>query len=153
MKYIAEACSLMFAPLGELNVKIMTFHTGILNTPHLLLVSKQIVPPTIARNSLSQCLGILLKSDRPVIDKTQKIFNEWLQRDLSLGARVLLTKAEGLSKLIYVAPSVPLDPKLCKSVDQLLFHFLWKRSIHYIIKSVIMNTYDKGVFIFGISVF
>ncbi len=48
------------------------------------------------------------------------------------------------SRLIYVAQSVPLDPKLGKSVDLLLFHFVWKRSIHYIRKSVVMNTYDKG---------
>ncbi len=38
-------------------------------------------------------------------------------------SRVLLTKAEGLSRLIYVAQSVHLDPKLGISVDQLLFFY------------------------------
>ncbi len=72
-------------------------------------------------------LGVLITKDQKercnlnyqsFIDKTEKRFNQWLQRDLSLRGRVLLTKAEGLSRLIYVAQSVPLDPKLGKSVDQ-----------------------------------
>lgn len=98
-------------------------------------------------------LGVLITKDpkercnlnyQPLIDKTEKRFNQWLQRDLSLKGRVLLTKAEGLSRLIYVAQSVPMDPKLGTRVDKLLFNFVWKRSIHYIRKSVVMNTYDKG---------
>ncbi len=84
-------------------------------------------------------LGVLIAKDQkeicnlnfqPLIDKTEKRFNSG---DLSL-----------ISRLIYVTQSVPLDPKLGKSVDLLLFHFVWKRSIHYIRKSVVMNTYDKG---------
>ncbi len=82
---------------------------------------------------------------QPLIDKTEKRLNQWL-RALSLRGRVLLMKAEDLSRLMYVTQSVPLDPKLGKRVDQLLFNFVWKRSIHYIRKSVVMNTYDKGGF-------
>ncbi len=87
--------------------------------------------------------GVLITKDQkercnlnyhPLVDKTQKRFNVWLQKDLSLRGRVLLTKT--LSRLIYVAQSVHLDPKLGQSVDQLLFNFLWKRSIHYIRESV-----------------
>ncbi len=72
-------------------------------------------------------LGVLITKDQkercnlnyhPLVDKTQKRFNQWLQRDLSLRDRVLLTKAEGLSRLIYVTQSVHLDPKLGKSVEK-----------------------------------
>ncbi len=86
-------------------------------------------------------LGVLITKDQkercnlnyhPLVDKTQKRFNQWLQRDLSLRDRVLLTKAEGLSRLIYVTQSVHLDPKLGKSVDQLLFNFFYG-SVQYII--------------------
>jgi len=33
---------------------------------------------------------------------------------------------------------------MCRSVDKILFNFIWKNKIHYVKKSVIMNTYDKG---------
>lgn len=39
----------------------------------------------------------------PLIDKVQKKFNAWLIRDLSLTGRILLSKAEGLSRLAYTA--------------------------------------------------
>lgn len=81
---------------------------------------------------------------QPLTDKVQKRFKQWLQRDLFLRGRVLFTKAEGLSRLIYAAQSVHLEPKLGKIIDQTLFNFLWKNSIHYIRKSVIMNTSEKG---------
>jgi len=79
-------------------------------------------------------LGVLITKDQkercnlnyhPLVDKTQKRFQQWLQKDLSLRDRVLLTKAEALSRLIYVAQSVHLDPKLGQSVDQLLFNTLY----------------------------
>lgn len=75
---------------------------------------------------------------QPLTDKIQKRFNQWLQRDLSLRGRVLLTKAEGLSRLIYAAQSVHLESK------PILFKFLWINSIHYIRKSVVMNISEKG---------
>ena len=40
------------------------------------------------------------------IKKTRNIFNLWLQRDLTLYGRVLLSKAEGLSRFVY--PSLSL---------------------------------------------
>lgn len=37
----------------------------------------------------------------PIIEKARKKLNQWLQRDLSLKGRTLLSKAEGISRLIY----------------------------------------------------
>lgn len=42
----------------------------------------------------------------PAIKKTKLIFNLWLQRDLSMYSRTLLTKAEGVSRLVYPALSL-----------------------------------------------
>ena len=55
-----------------------------------------------------------------VTDKTKKKLNQWLQRDLSLKGRVLLTKAEGLSHLTYAAIPLFVNKKLCNSIDELL---------------------------------
>uniref|UniRef100_A0A3B3HE69 Reverse transcriptase domain-containing protein n=1 Tax=Oryzias latipes TaxID=8090 RepID=A0A3B3HE69_ORYLA len=80
----------------------------------------------------------------PIIQKTKKKLNQWLQRDLSLRGRVLLTKAEGISRLTYVAICLHLDNNICKEIDRTLLNFIWKNRTHYIRKSVFMNDYESG---------
>ncbi len=80
----------------------------------------------------------------PDIIKSQRRFNSWLKRDLTSRGRVLLAKAEGISRLTYAALSLYVDNKMCKSVDKILFNFVWKNKIHYVKKSVMMNTYEYG---------
>lgn len=98
-------------------------------------------------------LGILISKDQnlrcslnfdPIIKKTKNKLNQWLQRDLSLKGRVLITKAEGISRLTYVALSIHLDNQTIKNIDRLLFDFIWKNRTHYIKKSVVMNDYEHG---------
>ncbi len=60
----------------------------------------------------------------PVIDKTKKKFNQWLLRDLSLRGRVLITKAESISRLTYSALSLAVNNNICKTIDNMLFNFL-----------------------------
>ncbi len=79
-----------------------------------------------------------------LLKKTKKKLNHWLIRDLSLRGRVLITKAEGISRLIYAAMALHLDKKLCKETDKILIGFIWKNKIHYIKKTVIMNSYEIG---------
>ena len=104
------------------------------------------------RNTVTY-LGIQITKDRssrcslnfnPIIEKTQKVLNHWLQRDLSLRGRALLTKAEGLSCLAYAAQSLYVDNSTCKSVDKMLYNFLWKNKTHYIRKSTVLNAYNNG---------
>uniref|UniRef100_A0A8K9UN26 Reverse transcriptase domain-containing protein n=1 Tax=Oncorhynchus mykiss TaxID=8022 RepID=A0A8K9UN26_ONCMY len=98
-------------------------------------------------------LGITITKDQksrgflnfnPLIKRTQKKLNQWLQRDSSLKGRVLITKAEGISRLTYGALSLYLDRKISKEIDQMLFNFLWRNRTHYIRKTVVMNTYENG---------
>ncbi len=103
------------------------------------------------KNSLTY-LGIQITKDeyrcsanfKPIIAKTQRRCNCWLQRDLSLKGRTLLTKAEGLSRLAYAAQSLFVDKSTCKTINDVLINFLWKNKTHYIRKSVILNSYNKG---------
>ncbi len=74
-------------------------------------------------------LGIVINKDQktrsklnfdPLIVKSQKKFNSWLQRDLSVRGRILLSKAEGLSRLTYAALSLEVDKGTLKKVDSML---------------------------------
>ena len=64
------------------------------------------------------------------MEKAKKRFNQWLQRDLSLKGRILLSEAEGISRLTNAAISLDLDKVMCKKIDQLLCNFVWKNKTH-----------------------
>ena len=80
----------------------------------------------------------------PIIGKVQKRLNSWLQRDLSIRGRILLTKAEGISRLTYAALSLNVNKQTAESVDNMLYKFVWRNRIHYIRKSVLRNSYEHG---------
>ena len=68
----------------------------------------------------------------------------WLQRDLSIQGRVLLSKAEGISRSVYVSLSLDFPPKVIKQLDKMLFDFIWKNKPHYLRKEIVCNSKDHG---------
>lgn len=98
-------------------------------------------------------LGVVITKDEnersklnfePTIEKAKKRFNQWLQRDLSLNGRILLTKTEGISRLIYSAMVLHVDPNTGRAIDKMMYNFVWKNKTHYIKNSVITNTTEAG---------
>ncbi len=51
----------------------------------------------------------LFRNLLPILDQIKQILCCWLQRDLTIYGRVLLTKAEGISHLVYPALSLYVD--------------------------------------------
>ncbi len=47
----------------------------------------------------------------PIVEKTKNKFNLWLMRDISIFGRVLLSKAEGISRSVYTSLSLEVPPK------------------------------------------
>lgn len=94
----------------------------------------------ITKNELGRCSI----NFNPLIESTQKKLCIWLQRDLSLKGRILLAKAEGLSRLTYAALSLSVDSAILKKIDTMLLNFVWKNKTHFVRKSVLMNTIEKG---------
>ncbi len=65
-------------------------------------------------------------------------------RDISLFGRVLLSKAEGISRSVYMSLSLEVPPKTIKDLDQILYNFIWRKKTHYLKKEVICNPKDQG---------
>lgn len=99
---------------------------------------------TINKNTSNRCP----MNFNHIIEKTKKKLNSWLQRALSHQGRILLSKAEGLSWLIYTAIPLDVNAQTIAAIDKILHNFVWKNKIHYIKKSTLMNSHEKGGFNF-----
>uniref|UniRef100_A0A9J8C6A8 Reverse transcriptase domain-containing protein n=1 Tax=Cyprinus carpio carpio TaxID=630221 RepID=A0A9J8C6A8_CYPCA len=80
----------------------------------------------------------------PIKDMVRKKFNSWLARDLSLAGRVLLSKAEGLSRVSYLFSVMDCPKSSCVFLDKLLYNFIWKNKSHKVKKEVLRNKISDG---------
>ena len=74
----------------------------------------------------------------PITQQIARRFNMWLMRDLSLSGRVLLSKAEGISRSVYMSLSLEMPPAIYKKLDKTVFNFIWKNRCHYLKKQTLM---------------
>lgn len=74
----------------------------------------------------------------------KKSLSHWLIRDLTIFGRTILSKAEGISKLIYPCHSVYISSDNIKKANTLIFQFLWRNKTHYIRRTQLVKDYDKG---------
>ena len=78
------------------------------------------------------------------IKKTRNIFNLWLQRDLTLYGRVLLSKAEGLSRFVYPSLSLFVNDSTANVINKLFLDFIWKKKPYKLKKAVLSNSRADG---------
>lgn len=55
-----------------------------------------------------------------------------------------LSKMDSLSRLIYLAFSLPISPKMIKSVNNVNFKFIWRFKCQYIRKNNMVKSYKEG---------
>ena len=55
-----------------------------------------------------------------ILKKNRTILNTWFQRDLSIFGGILLSKMEGLSRLIYPAYSLAVPDGMIKTINQII---------------------------------
>ncbi|XDV24167.1 hypothetical protein PO909_028416, partial [Leuciscus waleckii] len=98
-------------------------------------------------------LGIIISKDKDVmenknvlnnIDKCKSILNRWLQRDLTIFGRVLLSKMDSLSRLIYPTFSLPISTRMIKLINKVNFTFIWRNKCQYIRKDDMIKKYEDG---------
>lgn len=65
-------------------------------------------------------------------------------RDLSLNGRVLLSKAEGISRAVYLSLSMGMPASVYKKLDKILFNFIWRNRSHYLRKDILCNLRKDG---------
>jgi len=80
----------------------------------------------------------------PIIEQITTKFNMWLMRDLSLNGRILLSKAEGISRAVYTSLSLEMPKKVCNKLDRILFDFIWKHKCHYLKRDILCNNKTFG---------
>lgn len=78
------------------------------------------------------------------LKRTKSIFNVWLQRDLSILGRVLLSKAEGLSRFVYPSLSLFVNYSTATEGNRIFLDFIWKNKSHKLKKSVLSNSKADG---------
>ncbi len=76
--------------------------------------------------------------------KSKTILNSWLQRDLSVFGRILLSKMEALSRFIYPAYSLAIPTNMIKNINQIIYNFIWKNRHHYIRKGDLVKSIEEG---------
>lgn len=76
--------------------------------------------------------------------KAKTILNSWIQRDISIFGRILLTKMELLSRFVYPASSLAIPSHLIKECNTAIFNFIWKNRHHYINKNDLVHSYEEG---------
>uniref|UniRef100_A0A3B3CA37 Reverse transcriptase domain-containing protein n=1 Tax=Oryzias melastigma TaxID=30732 RepID=A0A3B3CA37_ORYME len=81
---------------------------------------------------------------KPITEQITKRYNTWLMRDLSLHGRILLSKAEGISRSVYLSLSLEMPKHISKLLDKTLFDFIWRKKCHYLRKNVLCNTKKNG---------
>ncbi len=80
----------------------------------------------------------------PIIEKTKLKLNLWLMRDVSLYGGVLLSKAEGISRSVYVSLSLSIPTNVIKKLDMILYDNIWRKKHHYLKKDVIRGNREEG---------
>ena len=76
----------------------------------------------------------------------KKTLNHWLARDLSIFGRNILSKAEGVSKLVYPCQSLFVAPQIIKRANSIIYniYIFMRNKSHYIKKSQIVKKVSKG---------
>lgn len=82
----------------------------------------------------------------PRLKKTQNIMNMWLQRDLSIFGRLLLSKAEGISRLVYPALSLFVKDSTTKEINKILSNFTWRNKKHHLKNEILSASRKQGSF-------
>ena len=77
------------------------------------------------------------------VNKIQKLFNIWSQRDLSLYGKITIAKTLGLSKLIFVSACTHTPPYYIDIINRLTTNFVWNNKKPKINRDTLIGPKDR----------
>ena len=80
---------------------------------------------------------------RKNVGKCKTILNSWLQTDITVFGRVLLSKMESLSRAIYPAFSQEISDTMIKLINNINFKFIWKNKCQYIRRDDVVKSIEE----------
>ena len=86
----------------------------------------------------------------PKIEQLEKVCNTWAKRNLTIIGKILILKTFGISLFIHLINSIGITPQKIKKINQIMFHFLWKkpgkegRVTEKVKRSVLCNNLSEG---------
>lgn len=110
----------------------------------LSIVFKDVINYLGVKVSLNSNRVLTEHNFNPIKDMIRKKLNSWLARDLPLAGRVLLSKAEGLSRVSYLFSVMDCPKSSCASLDKLLYSSIWKNKSHKVKKEALRNKISDG---------
>ena len=103
-------------------------------------------------NTPIRYLGIFISTDMTQcqtlnwtskLDKMQKLLDSWRTRKLTIMGKILIIKTLVLPKIIYSATMLPTPDFLTKTVNKLMYNFIWGKR-DKIKRLILINKYENG---------
>ena len=91
-------------------------------------------------NDMLQCQTLNWTSK---LEKMQKLLDSWRTRKLTLLGKILIIKTLALPKIVYTATMLPVPQFVTKSLNKMLYSFIWGKR-DKIKRLVMINKYENG---------
>ena len=72
------------------------------------------------------------------------ILDNWSARRLTLLGKITIIKTLAVSQIVYILSSLPTPPDIHKTIDSILYDFLWDGKGDKIKRTTMINNYAKG---------
>ena len=78
------------------------------------------------------------------IEKIRSILDNWSARRLTLLGKITIIKFLAISQIVYILSSLPTLPDILKTINSILYDFLWDGKGNKIKRTTMINNYVKG---------
>ena len=78
------------------------------------------------------------------IEKIRSILDNWSARRLTLLGKIAIIKTLAVSQIVYILSSLPTPPDVLKTINSILYDFLWDGKGDKIKRTTMINSYAKG---------
>ena len=78
------------------------------------------------------------------IEKIRGILDNWSARRLTLLGKITIIKTLAVSQIVYILSSLPTPPDILKTINSILYDFLWDGKGDKIKRTTMINNYAKG---------